>query len=227
LPMCGACREYYERHLELAALDPERAVPLRDRLARGLGLVSPAPAAQQRRLTLALSAAMAVGAVAIAVGLGARSDLQARGATTSASQLLVYELATGQAPRPVLSEVRGGSGLAFAYANIGRKQHLLVFAVDDDRRVYWYYPAWRSLEEDPRAIDIVRDDAIHEIPAAITHHIAGRRLQLFGIFVNDALSARHIEALVARAPMDEHQHLLLSIAGADVTRLDLLLVGGP
>lgn len=227
LSTCAACRAYYERHLELAALDPQGAVPMRERLARGLGLGAARPVAPRRRVALTLSAALALGAVALVFGLRARPELQARGGAASpGSQLLVYELAPGAGPRPVVSEVSGESGLAFAYANISRKSHLLVFAVDDDRRVYWYHPTWSSLREDPVAIDIERDDAVHEIPAAITHRFAGRRLQLFGVFVDGALSARQVEAVVARAPLDAKGRFQLSIAGADIRRLDLRLVGG-
>jgi MFS family permease len=37
LPGCDPCRDYYERHLVLARLDPE-ALSAQERLARGLGL---------------------------------------------------------------------------------------------------------------------------------------------------------------------------------------------
>jgi hypothetical protein len=229
LPACAACRDYYDRHLRLAELDPAGALPMRARLARGLGLAA-TPAAAPRRLML-LSGALALGIAALTVGLGSRPGLreqvQARGgAAAPGSQLLVYELANDKPPHPVTSEVRGDSALAFAYANVGRKRHLLVFAVDDDRRVYWYHPTWRTPEEDPVAIDIVQDDQVREIPAAITHHFAGPRLQLFGVFVDEALAARQLEALVARAPVDDQRRLQLSVAGAEVTRIDLRLVGG-
>jgi hypothetical protein len=124
----------------------------------------------------------------------------------------------------VVAELGAESGLAFAYANMGRKQRLMVFAVDEGRRVYWYHPAWRSPAEDPTAVAIERDDALHEIPQAVAHRFAGRRLQLFGVFLDRALSVRAMEGLVARAPADERGRIELGVAGADVTRLDLNLV---
>jgi hypothetical protein len=227
LSACARCREYYERHLELAALDPQRSLPMRERLARGLGLAA-AARAPRRPLVLSLAAAAALGALVLASGLGARPALQARGGDAPGSQLLVYELAPGQAPRPLAAQaqVRGESGLAFAYANIGRKRHLLVFAVDDERRVYWYHPTWSDEQQDPVAIDLASDAEIHEIPAAITHPLAGRGLEVFGVFTDDALSVRQVEALIARAPTDGQGRLVLPLEGAEVTRLDLRLAGG-
>jgi hypothetical protein len=227
LPVCASCRDYYERHLELAEVDPASAIPMRDRLAQGLGLGAKAKAAPSRRTALTFSAAIAAAVFAVAVGLRSQPEMRSRGGRASpGSQLLVYEVARGAPARPVISEMSGDSGLAFAYANIGRKRHLLVFAVDDGRRVYWYHPTWRNPGEDPRAIDIERDDSVHEIPAAITHRFAGRRLRLFGVFTDETPSTRQIEALVAHAPLDDSGRLQLSIAGADIARLDLQLTGG-
>ena len=38
LVTCGPCRAYYDRHLLLARVDPDDALSMHDRLARGLGL---------------------------------------------------------------------------------------------------------------------------------------------------------------------------------------------
>jgi hypothetical protein len=228
LVTCGVCRAYYERHLLLAKVDPEGARPMRDRLARGLGLPparsEPAMRTARRwRVLTGASAIAAVCAVILVVAPRRPPDPEPRGAVPR-SQLLVYELAHGEKPRPVVSQIRPDTGLAFAYANIGRKRRLMVFAVDERRRVYWYHPAWQSPAENPIAIEIAGDDAVHEIPQAITHHFAGRHLQLFGVFFDRAMSARDMEDLVIHAPADEHQRLQLRVAGADVTRLDLDLM---
>ena len=76
----------------------------------------------------------------------------------------------------------------------------MVFAVDEGRRVYWYHPAWQNAADNPIAIDIERDEALHEFPQAITHRFAATPLQLFGVFLDRAMSVREMESLVARAP---------------------------
>lgn len=226
LVSCADCRAYYERHLRLARVDPQAALPAGERLARGLGLSPPRPDGRSRRRWLALAAAAttcAVGLLAVGRG-GAPADPQPRGGAAPGSQLLVYEVAKEAAAHPVGAELRADRGLAFAYANIGHKQRLMVFAVDEGRRVYWYHPGWQSPAEDPTAVAIERDDAFHEIPQAIAHHFRGRRLQLYGVFLDRAMSVREMEALVARAPADEQGRIQLGVAGADVTRLELALV---
>jgi hypothetical protein len=221
LVICDWCRGYYDRHLRLARVDPVGARSPRDRLARGLGLSSAAP---KPRWGMFAAAAAAACTLALAVGLHRRPDLQPRG-TAPGSQLLVYQLAPGQTPRPVVSQIRADAGLAFAYANIAHKRRLMVFAVDDDRRVYWYHPAWQDPAQDPGAIEIAGDGALHEIPQAVTHHFTGRHLQLFGVFLDRAMSARQMEQLVAQAPGG--RRLQLRVADANVTRMDLDLVPAP
>jgi hypothetical protein len=223
---CADCRAYYDRHLCLARIDPQAALPAGERLARGLGLAPPGPDRRGRRRWLVLAAAAttcAVGLLAVGRG-GAPADPQPRGGAAPGSQLLVYEVAKETAAHPVGTELRADRGLAFAYANIGHKQRLMVFAVDEDRRVYWYHPGWQSPADDHTAVVIERDDAFHEIPQAIAHRFRGRRLQLYGVFLDRAMSVREMEALVAGAPADERGRLELGVAGADVTRLELALV---
>ena len=227
---CSDCRTHYERHLHLVALDPQAALPRRERLARGLGLSSQPVAPRAPRRWFGLAAASAACAVALVASglLRAPGASQPRGSRPSArSQLLVYEIAKGAAARQAAHEVRVDSALAFAYANIAHRRYLMVFAVDDAHRVYWYHPAWEKAADDPVALDIRRDDAVHELPQAITHRFTGRRLRLFGVFADRPLSVRQIEALVGRATADGQGHIRIDVPDADVTTLDVGLVTGP
>lgn len=233
LVSCAQCRAYYDRYLLLARVDPATARPMRHRLARGLGLSQapsepPVPAARRWQV-LAVTALAATCALALVVRQHQRAEFEPRGAATG-SQLLVYELMPGKTPHPVVSRIHAGAALAFAYANVGRKRRLMVLAVDENRRVYWYHPAWKRQSEDPTGLEIADDDSLHEIPQAITHHFSGRRVQLFGVFLDRALSVRNVEDLVVHAPSDgpiEQRRLLLRIADAEVTRLDLEVMAAP
>ncbi|MEP6652628.1 MAG: hypothetical protein ABJA82_04690 [Myxococcales bacterium] len=179
-----------------------------------------------------MSIAAAVGAlasVALILWQGAqRADFEPRGASSGpGSQLLVYEVPRAAAPRPAITEMQADSALAFAYTNIGHKARLMVFAVDENRRVYWYHPAWRSAEDEPVAIEIERDDAVHEIPQAISHAFSGRCLQVFGVFTDQALSVREMETSIARAPSDGRCGIKLAVDGADTRLFLLTLRSGP
>ena len=232
---CAACRAYYERHLLLAAIDPGVALPSHQRLARGLGLSGTAPVSARARFgwRTALGAAAALGLFAL-VGLRVLRTPgpapQARGTASPPSQLLVYAIA------PLSSAVarvtagtrldRNGS-LAFAYVNVAHKRRLMVFAVDEHRHVFWYHPAWQDVRDDPVGVPIAADEGVHEIPQAVRHRFEGERLQLFGVFDDRDTSVREVEAAVARAPLDAHGQLALTLPAAQITSLLLTLSGDP
>jgi hypothetical protein len=223
---CGDCRDHYERHLHLVAADPAGALPRDERLARGLGLAPPPRAgahATRRWFALAISASAAYALVLVAVRLTPPAPQPRGAATTPGSQLLVYEVGRGSAApaRQISSAIRADGALAFAYANISHRRYLMVFAVDEARRVYWYHPGWEKPADNPIAVAIEPDEAIHELPVAVTHRFSGRSLQLVGVFMDRSLSVREMEAVVANAPADARGGIRIDVAGTDVTSLDV------
>jgi hypothetical protein len=227
---CEACRQLYDRHLHLGAVDPASALPARARLARGLGLSLPRARAPSGlrwfKIAIPVAALVLCAVVAVKPIRPRAPESQARGgAALRSNQLLVYEIGKRGDVRSVTSEIDGSDGLAFAYVNTTHKRRLLIFAVDDARQVYWYHPVWSDARDDPQGNGIVADDAIHELPQAVTHALTGRRLQLFGVFANQALSVRDVEAVVARAPADARGRLTIVLPGAETVRLDLSLSG--
>ncbi|HEY7373620.1 MAG TPA: zf-HC2 domain-containing protein [Polyangia bacterium] len=226
LVTCVDCRAYYDRHLHLAAVDPGGSLPAAERLARGLGLRTRGARAHHLKtwLSLAAGACAAAAAIAIVVRTHPPSDFEPRGpALGSSSQLLAYEVPRGAAPRPIAAEMRADSALAFAYANVARKARLMVFAVDENRQTYWYQPAWRSAAENPVAIEIARDGALHEITQATTHRFSGRRLQVFGVFLDQPTSVREMEAWIAEAPSDGRGGIRLAVDRADISHVQVAL----
>jgi hypothetical protein len=225
---CADCRAHYDRRLRLAAADPDTAVLPRDRLAAGLGLrIGP----DHRRVDLrrwAIGAPLVLACLVAVVAIGLRdrrSGWQTRGRHGQTSQLLAYEVSKDGVVRQASEAIRSDSGLAFAYANIAHKGHLLVFAVDEARRVYWCHPAWNDAASDPTAVPIERDEAVHEIPQSVFHKFRGRHLEVFGAFVDSPMSVRQVEAAIARAPVDAIGRLALTLPDAELTRLELALVG--
>jgi hypothetical protein len=222
LSACADCRDHYERHLLLATIDPA-APSARDRLARGLGLTQ-ASSWWARPLVPALGLAVLL----VVVLAGRPPTTGARGpAHLPGSQLIVYELAQGRPPEQAIARIGRDSGLAFAYANLGHRRRLSVFAVDEGGRVYWYHPAWNTPDEDPVGVPLAGDERIHEIPQVIHQQVAGPRLQIFAVFADRPISVREVEAAVARAPRDREGRRTVSLEGGETTRLDLDVVDGP
>ncbi|MBI5543911.1 MAG: hypothetical protein HY901_08500, partial [Deltaproteobacteria bacterium] len=147
LPGCPECHRYYERHLLLARLDPQ-ALDAKARLGAGLGV--PVRRSSSRWFFLPASGlALAAAAAAVLVVASPRSttesgDFVARGGGEehSAVRLSVFKLERGAAV-PVQGHIRASDELAFAYENRAGKQRLMVFGVDEHRRVYWFFPAWQ------------------------------------------------------------------------------------
>lgn len=209
LPECARCHDRYERHLLLSSLDPG-ALPAKSRLGGALGLRLLPEDPPSWKVPLWLLAPVAVVALSLlAVALFQRSappeprgSFTARGGQVdqtgadASTRLLVYRLRRGQPATLARGTIHAGDELAFAYLNGARKRRLLVFAVDDLRRVYWYYPAWRDPEQTPVAIPLDTSPGVHEIPLAVTHKIRGTRLTVFGVFLDQPLSVRQVEAMV-------------------------------
>ena len=202
LPACETCRDYYERHLLLSALDPEARRP-QDRLGTGLGF-APAPKPSKAvPFAMALCAAAAL-LLAVVPFKGNRPDgsdgFFARGSASAADpKLLSYRIERGQLPKSLGHAMRTADELAFAYANPGAYEKLMVFAVDEHRHVYWYHPEWSSQADDPHAISIAPGAEVREIPAAVSHSFDGSDLTLYAIFSNEDLSVRKVEQMVQRS----------------------------
>lgn len=223
---CGPCRERYERRQHLAAVDPQGRLNARERLARGLGL-PPAKGNVRPRLFGAWVAVPAT-ALLLLLGFGMERQVwpppQARGVDSGIrSQLLVYEIGRGGPVRPALRQIHRDSGLAFAYVNAAHRRRLMIFGVDENRRVFWYQPAWTDQRDNPAAVPVADDEAVHEIPQAVTHALRGRQLQLFAAFGDQPLTVRDVEAAVKRAAGGDHGRLDIALPGWELTSFPLAL----
>lgn len=199
LPGCAACRERYERHLALASLDPSAPAPA-DRLAVGLGLDGGLPARRRSAWWVGAPIVAAAAAAVLLLALRGPTDegFAGRGGHDATPAVRVWRIVDGAA-RPVADGgvMASADELAFAYENPGGRAHLLVFGVDERGGVYWYHPAWDTAAQSPRAVAIAGGPALHELPAAVRHEIAGDRLWLHAVFTDEPLDVRAVEALVA------------------------------
>jgi hypothetical protein len=215
LPGCAACRGRYERHLVLDALDPARPGRM-IRLGRAIGLE---PMRPRRFAAPALAAAFAAAAaVLLVISIRPRVDppdveapgsqhpgavspgAAARGTADHASRVFAYRIGSDDEARPVDRVVLRSDELAFAYENPAGWHYLLVFAVDERGRVYWYHPTWQDAADNPRAIAIEPGATRRELPAATRHDLDTAQLRLYFVFTEAALSVRDVESVIAAAP---------------------------
>jgi hypothetical protein len=204
LPGCAPCSKRYARHLLLAEIDPE-ALSERDRLGRGLGF-APEVSREAFASTMKKVAPWLGGALALAAGLllvaspgrvvnrGEKNDgFQARGAGTNGAELVIYR-AAGSSLTPARETIAAGDELAFAYENVHRARALMIFAVDDRDRVYWYHPAWTDERSDPEAIPARLEPGVHMLSEAVRHPFApGGSVRICVAFGDDPTTVRAIE----------------------------------
>jgi hypothetical protein len=143
-----------------------------------------------------------------ASGGGEPSDFTARGgARGDASRVYVYRVTAMADDGPAVESARVDEGgeiperaeLAFAYRNPEGYERLMVFAVDEAGRIYWFHPAWTHAADDPRAIAIAATGDLVELREAVRHPFAPGRLWVHTLFLRegaDVPSVRAIEQLV-------------------------------
>jgi hypothetical protein len=187
LPECADCTARYRAQLAMERLDP-RAAGAKARLRRALGL----PAPRRRTWQWLALPSLAAAALLLIVAGGDRGFL-ARGGSGPAA-LEIYRPHHGQ----VEAVIRPGDELAFAYRNLSKKSRLLLFGVDEHRHVFWYHPAWVQDSDEPVAIPLQRDAALHELPEAIAQPLDGRELRIVAWFLDEPLSVKQAEALIAK-----------------------------
>lgn len=220
LGACASCRALYQRYLLLARFD--RRIPsAEDRLARGLGLARRRPWARPMAIALSLAAVL----VALHLGRELRpeharagdADYTARGGAPADDDpaLYVYRVAGGGPPLPVLDgAIRRSDELAFAYRNRAGWQRLLVYAVDEAGRVYWYHPGWTDAATAPAAVAIDGGPERHELAEAVAQPLPAGRIQIHAIFTDEAIDVQAIERGVRPARRAELV-IALDVAGED------------
>jgi hypothetical protein len=203
LSSCRSCRSHYEHLMLQSRIDP-KSMDARSRIAVGLGILprrkSPMPS------LLALSAALAAALMLIVFlpgNPGREEGFAARGHEGGQVNLLVYRLQPGKPPALAAGEISRSDELAFAYENRTGKKRLLVFGVDEDKYIYWYHPAWTKESDNPVAVPIQSDDAIHELPAAVAHQIQGSSLRIYAIFTDEPISVRQAEEMIRNRELSE------------------------
>ena len=210
LSSCEDCHARYRRRLVLAKLDPQ-ALSADVRIAQGLGLRK-----EQARTRFVWPAAGAFLAAAATLLLLLRAPhpgdgFAARGEdggprveqVVRASPLHVYRVPSKEegsvGPVPVFETVHRHAELAFAYENSDRKKYVMIFAVNEDGRVYWFYPGWTSPTDNPRAIAITAEAGLHELPDAVVHRFDGARLEIHALFLDEPMTVREVEQAASSA----------------------------
>jgi hypothetical protein len=215
LPGCSECRAHYESWLLLAQIDP--SVPdAQQRIGRGLGF---GHSAKRRATSYIAAAAIAAGAI-LGVRFLPRSSesdegFASRGAdatSINAPELIVYRTTSrGAAPMLATTTLGRNDELSFAYTNPAGKRFAMIFGLDANRHVYWYYPAWTDSTENPTSIPILAGGNSHDLPDAVRQDLKGSSLTIHAVLSDVPLSVREVEARFASEPASTfHPHIVVT-----------------
>ncbi|HVH45971.1 MAG TPA: hypothetical protein VM925_26665 [Labilithrix sp.] len=207
LATCEVCRSHYRRRVLLASLDPAALGP-EERIERALGLrrrrLGPRPIVTAVTMIVLAAAALLLfvrpQSGASDSGFSSRGGgvlTEPRTANTERglprSIVEVYRVPKDGRPTPATGSIRRDDSLAFAYENGARKERLVIFGVDEHRRVYWFHPGWTKEGDDPLAVAVSREPGLHELTEAVAHDFTGAHIDIHAVFLDDALSVRQIE----------------------------------
>jgi hypothetical protein len=208
LRRCQPCRGRYRSRALLETLESDDAESARRRLGKAVFAERPRP----RPAFWAMGLAVAAAAILLLVlpqrlldgGFRARGGQEdGEGGESGGPGLLVFRIPSlgrqGQPAERVGAVIRGGDGLAFSYRNPPEvaATHLMVFAVDGARRVYWFWPEWRSVADNPSALPIQASASEVELPEGVRHDLPAGPLTLYALFAHRAHDVRQVEAAVA------------------------------
>jgi hypothetical protein len=214
---CDACRDRYERHLLFERVRPADTAPAGDRLWQSIeasaaarqasaAAVVPAPRVTPARAGLLVAAFAGVALLAAPV-LRTRHDTAgegafvARGGAPDAAvtpALHLYRNLGGQA-LAVTGTVRAGDGLLVAYSNPSDLAYLMVFAVDVNGGVHWYYPAYERLGDDPAAVSIRARTLGVELGEEIRHVLPAGAMKMVALFTPQPRHVLEVERAVGAA----------------------------
>jgi hypothetical protein len=224
---CAACRALYERHLILERLLPGRDAVGTDRLWRSIvgttrlsTTTSDRPIVRYsgvRRAVLALS--LATGAIVLVPRLlkspGGTAPVP-RGAVDTvlpAPTFHLYRTRGGSSER-VDGELRADDGVLVAYSNPSSDlSFLMVFGVDSQGGIHWYYPAYERLGQDPEAVPIRTRSLGVELGEEIRHELPLGDLRMFALFLPNPRHVIEVEGVISGA---------LAAHGGSVRALDRL-----
>jgi hypothetical protein len=133
-------------------------------------------------------------------------DVRAKsGALTDAARwagIRAFRLgARGAQPERLRGHLRQEDGLLFAYTNLGDEPyaHLMVFCVDAEREVHWFYPAYVAARDNPVSVPIQvgQEVALSEV---VYVSLPKGPLTLYAAFTREPLDVQSVEGWLEAHP---------------------------
>ena len=137
----------------------------------------------------------------------------------------VFRLSDNAEAVQLTDTLRADDALLFSYTNLGPTpfSYLMIFGVDESRRVFWYYPAFLDASDNPKSIPIAGGASRVGLREVIAHPYVEGTLTLFALFSDNRVSVSNVEAVVAKGA-DDLRSLEAAIDGVRVKALALEVI---
>jgi hypothetical protein len=114
----------------------------------------------------------------------------------------VYRVDASGKASPLGRGMRATDGLLFSYSNLGPLpfEHLMIFGVDAQHEVRWFYPAYDEEGTNPASIPIEKGDAEVALPDVVHHDLAPGPFAIHALFSQEPLHVLDVEARVREQP---------------------------
>lgn len=160
---------------------------------------------KSRSMTLAVGLAAALGVGLLLVRsperpeeFRAKSNASAGIESRRWAGVRAYRVAGQKSPEPLGTTLHASDGLVFSYTNLGAHAfgYLMIFGVDANGDVRWFYPAYLSAAENPQSIPIERNRANVALGEVVEQDFAAGPLTLYALFSDARADVRSIERWV-------------------------------
>lgn len=184
---------------ELAEVDLREGLWVRE--------VPAAPRARRWPWVLGLAAAAAV-VLALVLPRGS-DEFGVKGSHGAPAGFDAFVMRDGAA-KPLVTTMHRDDAVGFAYRNLPDSpwRALMLYGVDAQGRVFWFYPQWAEGEAPPKSVAIVTSSTRVELPDAVKHELSTGPLVLHALFSKQPLLVTDIEG--GRIPTDV-QHLTTTV----------------
>jgi hypothetical protein len=131
------------------------------------------------------------------------SEPVARGITAERAEapaVHLYRAVGDHQTEPVTRTIHAQDGLLIAYSNPGAElSYLMLFAVDVQGGVHWYYPSYEQPGENPGAPAIQTRALGVELGEEIHHALPVGPLRMISLFLRRPLRVKEVEEMVSEA----------------------------
>lgn len=102
--------------------------------------------------------------------------------------------------RRVTQTISSSASLAFRYKDYSKKpyKYLMILAIDEKARVFWYYPPYVNRNANPKSIEIEGKKGRFQLPDEVSHNYDAGMIDVIAIFSRQPLTVHEVERNIAR-----------------------------